>query len=259
MFLSLQLLYWSSWPKFILPIKSMSVLLVGAETYIYIIPSFTLGAGPWYGPCDTSGQAAMEVHGPYRWCRGWYKDSYKPYKPCFARWPHDGCKTWECWDTANQRGSLGKSFSLARHHQDLQRCGGMHQQKLSRGAAAGRGARQPPLAMAAPCAGLGSTARGEGGQPACEGWGGHCLCPSPQLCAEKTLSELSSPGQRGSYLPQRGMLWLGKVSQAACSGASTLSTAAAVRDAAGPCAAACRAWWEGEGDFGCRHCWTSGH
>lgn len=181
MFLSLQWLYWSSRPKFVLPIKSMSVLLVGAETYIYIIPSFTLGAGPWYGACDTSGQAAMEMHGSYWWWKGWYKDASKP---CFTSWLHDGCKTWECWDNANQRGSLGKSFSPARHRDPIERCKGMHQQKLSRGAAAGKGAHQPAPAMAAPHAGLGSTARGEGGQPACEGWGSHCLSPSPQLCVE---------------------------------------------------------------------------
>lgn len=51
----------------------------------------------------------------------------------------------------------GKVILPERHPRDLQRCGGMHQQKLSRGEAAGKGARQPSLAMAAPLAGLGTT------------------------------------------------------------------------------------------------------
>lgn len=51
----------------------------------------------------------------------------------------------------------GKVILPERHPWDLQRCGGMHQQKLGRGEAAGKGARQPSLAMAAPLAGLGTT------------------------------------------------------------------------------------------------------
>lgn len=69
--------------------------------------------------------------------------------------------------------------------------------------------RLPPLLArgALPCALRG----GEGGQPACEGRGGHRLALPPQLRrGERALSELPSPGPPGGYLPQRGMLRAGE-------------------------------------------------
>lgn len=198
MFLSLPLLKWPLQPKFILPIKSLSVLPVGMQTYISPLSSPLMQGGA----CDTSIQAAAGMHRPYQWCKN-------ASKPCFAKWLCDGHKAWESWDTATQRGSLGKSFFFFLplwHNWDFQSCG-ENQETVSSNQ------------------GLGSTnfalLWGSGGPT--------CLC-HPSLRHRK-VSEWVSPllaSQATETCHREGCFGPGKGSQNACLGAGTRSPAAAM-------------------------------
>lgn len=125
MFLSLHLLKWPSQPKFILAIKSLSVLPVGMQMYISSLSSPLIQDGAW-----NAIQAAAGMHRPYQWCKN-------ASNLCFAKWLCDGRRTWESWDTTKQGGRLGKSLFLpSRYHWDFHSYEETQQQKLSRGSAA---------------------------------------------------------------------------------------------------------------------------